>query len=156
MSEVATSLRIEPSAYDALDARRLTDLVQLEYVTRYGTRDEGPADPAEFTPPAGLFGVGYAGGVPATMGGWRMLGPARAEIKRMYVADQFRGRGFARAMLTWLEDTARAGGVRTLVLETGAPQPEAIALYASSGYLPVEPFGYYACAELSVYLGKPL
>jgi hypothetical protein len=43
-----------------------------------------------------------------------------------------------------------------MVLETGIMQPEAIALYRSSGYADVEPFGHYAGAEQSVHLGKQL
>jgi len=43
-----------------------------------------------------------------------------------------------------------------MVLETGAPQPEAVALYRSSGYVPIPPFGHYAGSPLSVCLGKPL
>ena len=35
------------------------------------------------------------------------------------------------------------------MLETGIVQPEAIALYQSSGYLPIEGFGYYAGRPLS-------
>jgi hypothetical protein len=43
-----------------------------------------------------------------------------------------------------------------VVLETGRAQPEAIALYASSGYEPIAPFGYYADAPGAVHLGKSL
>ena len=46
-------------------------------------------------------------------------------------------------MLAHLEATAAEAGADVMVLETGLAQPEAIALYASSGYEPVEGFGYY-------------
>jgi hypothetical protein len=36
-----------------------------------------------------------------------------------------------------------------MVLETGLAQPEAIALYESSGYVPIPPFGHYQDAPLS-------
>jgi GNAT superfamily N-acetyltransferase len=67
-----------------------------------------------------------------------------AEIKRMYVAPEARGRGVARALLAALEQAARDRGYDVLRLETGLSQPEASALYTSSGYAPTEPFGYYA------------
>ena len=34
-------------------------------------------------------------------------------------------------------------GAEVLVLETGLRQPEAIALYESSGYTPIAKFGFY-------------
>ena len=79
-----------------------------------------------------------------------------AELKRMYVVPGQRGRGFARAMLAHLEVTAAAAGAGWLVLETGLMQPEAIALYQDSGYLPVPAFGHYAAEPNSVHLGKGL
>ena len=54
-----------------------------------------------------------------------------------------RGAGHARAMLAHLERTAAAAGHRAMVLETGTAQPEAIALYESSGYTPIPSFGHY-------------
>ncbi|MGH3424228.1 MAG: GNAT family N-acetyltransferase [Nocardioidaceae bacterium] len=143
-------------AYDHPDAAQLIARVQLEYTARYGTPDEGPADAAQFVPPTGLFGVAYVAGEPVAMGGWRYHDGGVAEIKRMYVADGHRGRGLARQLLAWLESTAWAAGHSRLVLETGLVQPEAIALYRSSGYTDVPAFGYYAGSDLSVYLGKSL
>ena len=65
----------------------------------------------------------------------------------MYVVPAARGLGLARAMLAHLEDTARAAGAEVMVLETGIRQPEAIALYESSGYLPIPGFGFYKDAR---------
>ncbi|GAA3099224.1 GNAT superfamily N-acetyltransferase [Kribbella aluminosa] len=69
--------------------------------------------------------------------------PGDAELKRMYVAPQARGRGFARAVLAALEKAARAAGHPALRLSTGHRQPEAIALYESSGYARTDPWGKY-------------
>ena len=43
-----------------------------------------------------------------------------------------------------------------MVLETGDQQPEAIALYESSGYTPCSKFGYYRTYESSNCYAKPL
>ena len=59
-------------------------------------------------------------------------------------------------MLAHLERTAAAAGAGRIVLETGAPQPDAVALYRSSGYEPIPAFGHYADSPLSVPLGKRL
>lgn len=146
---------IEKVAYDHPDAVKLIAEVQQEYVVRYGGEDKTPVDPAEFAPPLGLFLVAYVDGVPAACGGWRAH-EADVELKRMYVSPEFRGRGLARAVLTALERTAGEAGFGRVILETGTRQPEAIALYRSSGYEPVPSFGYYAREPESVHLGKAI
>ena len=72
----------------------------------------------------------------------------------MYVVPAAQRRGHARRMLAHLEATAAAAGIEALVLETGLEQPEAIALYLSSGYEPVPGFGYYCGSELSRTFGR--
>lgn len=136
--------------YDHPDAVKLSDQVQAEYVARYGSDDMTPLHPSHFAPPQGLFLVAYEDGTPVASGGWRAqeandegYEDGDAEIKRMYVVPAARGRGLARRILAALEDSAReAGRVRT-VLETGTPLPEAVSLYASSGYVPAPNFGLY-------------
>jgi GNAT superfamily N-acetyltransferase len=147
-------LREEP--YDGSSATALTAAVQQEYVSRYGDPDETPVDAQEFVPPDGRFLVGYLDGVPVAMGGLRRLDAGRVEVKRMYVDPSCRGRGYSRLVLARLEDLAREMGAESTVLETGSKQPEAIALYTSSGYDPIEKFGHYRCSPLSVSLGKTL
>ncbi|MGN6131338.1 MAG: GNAT family N-acetyltransferase [Nocardioidaceae bacterium] len=149
-------------AFGSPDAQALVAEVQAEYVVRYGGPDETPLEADAFEAPSGAFFVGYVGQVPVATGGWRFrsetfaLGGHAAEVKRMYVARDFRRRGLARVMLAHLEDTALAAGAGTMVLETGLRQPEAIGLYESAGYLPVERFGHYACSPTSRYYGKVL
>ena len=155
-------MNIQRVGYGHPDAMRLIDEVQAEYVIRYGGRDETPLDPVMFEPPAGSFFVGYAEGEPVATGAWRRtdvaaLGTSETvEIKRMYVAPQARGRGLARLMLDHLETSAGEHGCEAVVLETGLRQPEAMALYESSGYVPVPPFGYYKEAPLSRCYAKRL
>jgi GNAT superfamily N-acetyltransferase len=153
--EPRTELRIERVPYGHPDAQLLVEEVQAEYVRRYGSRDETPVDPAAFDPPAGAFFVGYLvtlDGVdlPVATGAWRLrsdveaLGSWRtAEGKRMYVVASARRAGHARTMLAHMERTAAQAGAEVMILETGAPQPEGIALYESSGYVPIPGFGHY-------------
>jgi len=145
------------------DAIRLINAVQQEYVARYGGMDETPLEHAMFDPPQGSFFVGYLGDAVVATGAWRrrddvmaMDSTSTAEIKRMYVAPAGRGRGVARAMLVHLEATASAAGAEVAILETGIEQPEAIALYESSGYVPVPKFGFYRDSDLSRCYGKRL
>jgi len=147
--------RIERLPITHPDAQLLVEAVQEEYVARYGGRDESPVDPRDFEDPLGQFFVGYLDGVPVATGAWRRssvtaLGAdVTAEVKRMYVVPAAQRRGVARRMLAHLEATAHAAGAEAAVLETGIAQPEAIALYESSGYIPVPGFGHYRDSPLS-------
>ncbi|QYN16591.1 GNAT family N-acetyltransferase [Amycolatopsis sp. DSM 110486] len=156
-------MEIRAVAYDHPDATKLMAEVQLEYVRRYGSEDSTPMDPSQFVPPRGLFLVGYLEGVPVASGAWRAHdGPAPAfspgdvELKRMYVVESARGKGFARVMLAELERTAVAAGRLRAVLETGTEQPEAIALYGSSGYTRIPGYGVYKDEPDNRCFGKNL
>ncbi|HSA52098.1 MAG TPA: GNAT family N-acetyltransferase [Yinghuangia sp.] len=149
--------------YQHPDVRKLCDEVQQIYVERYGDPDQSPVDEADFDPPTGLFLVGYEDGRALVCGGWRIgtydlpgHGPGDVELKRMYVRPEGRGRGLARALLAELEAHAVAAGQRRMILETGTRQPEAIALYRSSGYTDVPGFGFYRGSPLSVCMAKLL
>jgi putative acetyltransferase len=61
----------------------------------------------------------------------------------MYVAPESRGRGLSRALLAALEQEARGLGYSAVRLETGALQPEAIALYSSAGFEAIPCYGPY-------------
>lgn len=122
-----------------------------------GEGDSSPIDTAEFVDPHGMFVIVYDDGEAVGMGGWRRHGTdGGGEIKRMFVRESARGRGVARLLLAHLERTAVEAGIRRFVLETGLAQPEAIALYRSSGYVDVPPFGHYADHDDSVHLGRDL
>jgi len=150
--------------YDHPDAVMLNDRVQIEYAARYGEGDHTVMDPLHFTPPHGLYLLAYdADRTPLATGGWRAMDatpeghrPGDAELKRMYVVPEARGRGLARRILAALEESARAAGRTRMVLETGMKQPEAIALYLSEGYEPTEKFGYYRFEPDSRCFAKPL
>ncbi|MEU1277416.1 GNAT family N-acetyltransferase [Streptomyces sp. NPDC005805] len=158
-------MQLRATAFDHPDAVKLNDQVQLEYIERYGD-DEGDATPLDasmFVPPRGLYLLAYNGDRPLATGGWRTqdandMGYSNgdAELKRMYVVPEARGLGLARRILAALEDDARAAGRVRMVLETGDMQPEAIALYTSSGYEPCAKFGHYRFYESSRCMAKPL
>jgi GNAT superfamily N-acetyltransferase len=149
-------LVLTPTPYDDPVATALIEAVQQVYVVRYGGRDATPVEPAEFAPPRGLFLVGRLREEPVACGGWRIVEPGLAELKRMYVASGFRGRGLSRILLAALEDSARNAGVTRLRLETGHRQPEAIRLYETSGYTRIDKFGVYRHDPGSSCFGKSL
>jgi GNAT superfamily N-acetyltransferase len=148
--------RLRAVAYDDAVAQQLIGRVQQEYVQRYGGPDGAAVTPEEFRPPAGIFLVAEVDGVPAGCGAWRALGDGRAEMKRVYVEPGFRRRGLAQVLVEALEADAARAGIRSLELNSGPEQPEALALYALLGYAPVPGFGVYADHPDAVFLGKDL
>ncbi|MEU3333756.1 GNAT family N-acetyltransferase [Streptomyces sp. NPDC006668] len=158
-------MNIRRVPFDHPDAVKLNDEVQAEYHVRYGDGgDATPLDPTDFEPPNGVFLIAYDEyDSPVATGGWRAQDAndegnrdGDAELKRMFVVASARGLGLARRILAALEEDARAAGRARMVLETGLKQPEAIALYTSSGYEPCEKFGYYRFHESSRCFAKPL
>lgn len=82
--------------------------------------------------------------------------PGTVEIKRLYVRPQHRGHGHARVMMGAIERAAFRVGATRLVLETGAGQPEAVALYGGIGYSRIPSFGTHAKDPRSVCMAKSL
>jgi GNAT superfamily N-acetyltransferase len=123
--------------------------------------------PADVRPPSGrllVAGLPSADPTGQALPGERLVGcagvrrlePGTAELKRMYVRPEARGRGIARLLLAGCEQAARELGYRRMWLETGVKQPEAVALYEAAGYIPVTPFGPAADNASSIFLGRDL
>lgn len=81
-----------------------------------------------------------------------------AEIKRMYVRQDYRGKPWeaAKAVLLELEQTARGNGWTMLLLETGHLLKAAHRFYQRQGYTSVPKFGAYVDSEVSLCFGKRL
>jgi GNAT superfamily N-acetyltransferase len=150
------TLELRPTPYDSEVVRDLEAQVQQHYQEIYGGPDESGTDPDEFAAPGGVFLVGWVGDKPVATGGLRRHDAHSAEVKRMYVVPAHRGHGHARALLAGLEEFAVRTGYAEVVLETGARQPDAIALYESSGYRPITNFGFYQDSPLCRSFAKSL
>jgi GNAT superfamily N-acetyltransferase len=134
-------LRPVPYQEAAHLAEAMADEMKLLYED-----DEGasPAAPADFLPPFGVFLVGAVDGTDVACGGLKLFADGVGEVKRMYVEPAHRGHGYSRALLRALVQHARDVGLREVRLETGTRQHQAVALYASEGFAPIPPFGYWA------------
>lgn len=159
-----SDLEIRQTRFGAPAARALVAAAQADLVVRYGSGDATEVEAIEFDPPEGAFLVAYVGGEPVACGGWRTLshfsdiGVAEdvAEVKRMYAAPTVRGTGVATALLSALEESARGQGMRRMVLETGALQPEAVSFYGKSGYERIANYGYYKDEPDCLSFGRDL
>ena len=83
-----------------------------------------------------------------------MLLDGYGELKRMFVPPAQRGRGVAKAIITYLEIRAVQRQCHLLRLETGIYQPEAYGLYVRVGYKSRGPYGDYPDDPLSVFMEK--
>jgi len=145
--------------FDSFDVRALTDAQQAEMLELYdGEADIGPTRVgAMFAEPDGVFlVVRDDDGAPVACGGIARFDETRGELKRMYVVPERRGRGLGRRVLVELEAEARRLGYRSLVLETGDRQQEALALYESSGYERIPCYPPYDSRALSLCFEKRL
>ena len=79
-----------------------------------------------------------------------------AEIKRMFVRENVRGRGIAGEILAELETWAKELNYTECILETGVKQPEAIRLYQKSGYEKMTSYGQYLNVANSVCMRKTI
>jgi GNAT superfamily N-acetyltransferase len=152
----ATALELVARRFDDPEAAALVDALLDDLAVRYGGRDAFHPDPDSLAPPDGIFVVARVGGVSAGCGGFRRFADGVAEIKRMYVVPEARGRGVARALLADLEARARALGYSSIRLETGTNQPEAMALYQRAGYRTMVPYGHYRESPMSRCFEKDL
>ena len=98
--------------------------------------------------------VAYAGGEAVGCGAIKEYESGVAEIKRMFVREEWRGRGIAKSILSELETWAGELNFLECILETGIKQPEAIALYRKSGYETIPNYGQYSGVENSVCMKK--
>jgi putative acetyltransferase len=153
-----TEPTIAPEPLGSPDAQALIALLDAELTERYPNPDDNHFDLAaeEVAQGSGVFLVARAAGLPVGCAALRRIDAASGEVKRMYVAPAERGRGLGGRLLDELERTARALGLRRMVLETGEQQPESIRLYERSGFVRIERFGEYVDCPASVCMGKRL
>ncbi len=91
--------------------------------------------------------VARYGDEPAGTAGIRLLDPATAELKRVFIHKELRGLGGGRVLLGAAEDAARALGAARIVLDTRHDLVEARALYARHGYQESPPHNTSVYAE---------
>ena len=93
-------------------------------------------------------------GKPVACGAIKEYAAGIMEIKRMYVRQKSRGRGYASEILKELEKWASELSCERCILETGINQPEAIALYKKNSYAIIPNYGQYEGVEKSFCFGK--
>ena len=98
----------------------------------------------------------YNENVPVSCGAIKKFDAEAMEIKRMYVSEEFRGKGFAKKTLKELEVWANEIGYKKCVLETGKRQVEAVEFYHKCDYKVIPNYGQYKAMENSICFEKIL
>lgn len=119
---------------------RRTDPDELEREIAANTGDR-------LAPPRGRLLVARYDGEPAGSAGVRLVDATTAELKRVFLLPQARGRGGAALLVGAAEDAARALGAGRMILDTRGDLVEARALYARLGYTETEPYNDDPYAE---------
>ena len=94
----------------------------------------------QFAPPAGRLLLVVEGEAVLGCGCLRPIAPGIAEIKRMYLRPEARGRGLGRQLLDALLTAARQEGYREARLDTDGLVPAAHRLYRAAGFEPCDPY----------------
>jgi putative acetyltransferase len=151
-------LRMEAADPRSAEAATLIAALSAELARLYDYTEDGSGNfvPEDVLVPRSEFLIGRVGEIAVACGAFRPLDDETAEIKRMYVQPEYRGRGYSKLLLAELERRAREAGYKRLRLETADRQPEAIGLYERSGYVRVPSYKRDAEAAWSVYFEKQL
>ena len=89
-------------------------------------------------------------------GAFKILDDDKAELKRMFTLADYRGKGYASALLLALENWAASLDYKRMLLETGINQPEAVALYKKADYILINNYGPYIGIANSICMEKQL
>lgn len=157
-----TAWSVAPEPYDSPVADALWRAYYTEVSDRWYLLHEGHVtDPGELerevaadtgdylAPPDGVLLVARYEGEPVGTAGVRLMDSdaATAELKRVFVLEEARGRGGAALLVTAAEDSARALGAERIVLDTRGDLVEARALYARLGYVESAPHNDHEYAD---------
>ena len=98
--------------------------------------------------------VYYENGIALGCGAFKELEPSIAEIKRMFVVPEGRGKGIATTILNELESWTKELNYTSCQLETSQKLENAIALYKKFGYKIIPNYGQYEGVESSICMKK--
>ena len=125
------------------DVRALVTELEDDLASRYPVEQRhGLAVEALFHPHIRFF-VASEDGRALGCGGVALF-PPFAEVKRMYVRPEARGKRVADALLARIEAEVRAAGITDLKLETGTEQHAAMRFYEKAGFARCGSFGAYS------------
>jgi GNAT superfamily N-acetyltransferase len=96
--------------------------------------------PRGYEPPEGRLALALVDGEAAGCVALRKIDSRRCEAKRLYVREEYRGRGAGRALLDWLIAEARIAGYSEMLGDTLPAMDRALAMYERVGFERTGPY----------------
>ena len=100
--------------------------------------------------------IAYDGGKAVACAGLKEYSRSDAEIKRVWVQPEYRGKGIATKLMVAVEEKARCMGFERAVLQTREIMTDAVALYEKLGYSRIENYPPYDKLDGAVCFAKRL
>lgn len=100
--------------------------------------------------------LGYDEDKIVACGAFKKMDEETVEIKRMFVLEDYRGKGVASQLLTELENWAKEINYKFTVLETSKVMLDAVGLYTKMNYKIIPNYGQYEHVETSVCMKKEI
>ncbi|MGO4544047.1 GNAT family N-acetyltransferase [Paenibacillus sp. 2TAB23] len=141
---------------DHADLQKLICLLDQDLLQRYPQEEIFGLDFSDENISDVSFLVAYLYGIPVGCGAIKPYDKHSTELKRFFVEEPYRNKGIARELLSELEMRAKSMNFRSMKLEAGEAQPEALGFYRKHGYEAIDRFGPYQDNESSVCLEKQL
>jgi ribosomal protein S18 acetylase RimI-like enzyme len=141
LTRIQVSTSADVAAADALFREYTASLgVDLSF---QGFAEELAALPGDYLPPRGALLLALAEDVALGCVGLRVLvWPQIAELKRLYVRPQARGRGVGRMLSEYALAAARDAGYERVRLDTLPTMIAAQRMYKSLGFQEIEPYRF--------------
>ena len=98
--------------------------------------------------------IAYVNGKPVGCAGYRWHGRRVAEVRRVFVDDEYRGRSIGANLIRFVEAGAKEQGYHALILQTKPSLASAMKLYEYLGYTKRIKLGQYSAKPNAVCLAK--
>lgn len=100
--------------------------------------------------------VVYDNDIPIGCAAFKEYDAECAEVKRVFIKADYRGRGISKKLMELLEESAREQNYHYLILESGEPLVAAMSLYRKIGYKVILNYGQYEDMPDSICMRKKL
>ena len=94
--------------------------------------------------------IAYCDEKPIGCVAYRVKDKGIGEVKRMYIKNEYRGRGISKLLLFTIEEYARLNGDHTLFLDTRSTLEPAVTIYRNLGFVKILCNGLYIQMEKKI------